>query len=473
MPRSSSVTAPADFVIQNAHILTVDTNFSIANSVAIRGDKIIAVGKEKTISAYIGRKTRLINAHGKTVMPGLYDSHVHSYKASISQLQGGAPLIHSIAEAQKWIRDQAQRKPSGSWIILERVYATRLLENRLPTKSELDEAAPNNPVLWNSGPVSIVNSKALEISKITRDTPNPSPGEIVKDAKTGEPTGVLRNAAQLLKGAISAREPTMQEQRESLKKLYHLYNQQGITSIGERRADFSAIDLFRDLEKSEELTVRINCTRMMEPVPKTLEEALKKLKELTYGTNQTQNSKLKTQNLISNYGPTGVGDDWVRIGPLKVLLDGGVLIGTAYMREPWGTNDIYQITDPNYRGVLNVPPEILNPLYLQAAKKGWQLTAHCTGEAAMDILLDCYEKIAQKIPIQNRRFLVTHGNFTSKENLLRCQQMRIAADMQPAWIYKDGASLLQTLGERRMKWFMPLRTWFDHGLIVGGGSDHM
>ncbi|MGI8965842.1 MAG: amidohydrolase, partial [Limisphaerales bacterium] len=173
------------------------------------------------------------------------------------------------------------------------------------------------------------------------------------------------------------------------------------------------------------------------------------------------------------YGPTGVGDDWVRIGPLKVLLDGGMLIGTAYMREPWGTNDIYQITDPNYRGVLNLKPDILNPFYLEATKNGWQVTAHCTGEAAMDILLDCYEKIAQKIQIKNRRFLVTHANFTSAENLLRCQQMGIAADMQPAWIFKDGASLLQTLGERRMKWFMPLQTWFNHGLIIGGGSDHM
>src|SRR5213076_3461765 len=97
------------------------------------------------------------------------------------------------------------------------------------------------------------------------------------------------------------------------------------------------------------------------------------------GTNAESTSKLKIQNSKLGYGPTGIGDDWVRIGPLKVFLDGGVLIGTAYMREPWGLSDTYQITDPNYRGLLNVKPEILNPLYLEAAKRGWQLTAHCTG----------------------------------------------------------------------------------------------
>src|SRR5205823_288411 len=160
---------------------------------------------------------------------------------------GNAPLVHSIAEAQQWVRGQAAKKSPGEWIVLERVYATRMNENRLPTRAELDSAAPKNPVLWNSGPVAVVNSKALELSGITRDTPNPSPGEIVKDPKTGEPTGVLRNAAQVLKNPKAGRVPTAQEQRDAVKHLHHLYNEQGITSIGERRTEFDAIDTFRDL----------------------------------------------------------------------------------------------------------------------------------------------------------------------------------------------------------------------------------
>lgn len=451
---------PADIVIRNARVITVDHRFSIAQAIAIKADKIVAVDDNRRISKYIGKQTKVVDAKGKTVMPGLYDSHVHSAKASVSTLGGGAPYIKSIAEAQQWIREQAAKKPAGSWIVLERVYATRMKEMRLPTKAELDEAAPNHPVLWNSGPVAVVNSKALELSNITRDTPNPTPGEIVKDPKTGEPTGILRNAATLLKNPTSTRQATPQEQRDSLKHLHHLYNEQGITSIGERRTETSAIDLFRDLEKTGELTVRVNCTRLMDPVGKTFDEAVKKLDELT-----------QTNNKV--YGPTGVGDDWVRIGPFKIFLDGGMLIGTAYMREPWGVTDIYQITDPTYRGQLFIKPELLHQLYAEAARRGWQLTAHCVGDAALDTLLDCYEDLNKSMDISKRRFLATHANFVDEKNLDRCAKLGVIADVQPAWLYKDADALHKVLGERRMEKFFPLKSWFKHHIIVGGGSDHM
>lgn len=472
----------ASLVINNARVITVNRLQSTAEALAVSEDKIIAVGSNHDVKKFIGPNTRVIDAKGKTVLPGLYDSHVHSYRASVSEMAGGAPLVHSISEAQQWIREQAARKPAGSWIVLERVYASRMAEGRLPTKAELDEAAPNHAVHWNSGPVSIANSKALELSGITRDTPNPTPGEVVKDPKTGEPTGLLRNAAQLLKGAASAYKPTAEEQRAAVKRLHSLYNQQGITSISERKAEPENIDLFRDLAKSGELTVRVNCARLMDPVPKTREEVLKKLDEITYGgggRREETHSKEASQSLLTSaatgpYGPTGAGDDWVRIGPLKVMLDGGMLIGTAYMREPWGVTDIYQITDPNYRGLLNVQPEVLNLAFLEAAKRGWQLTAHCTGEASPDVLLNCYENLQREIgDIRSRRLLITHANFQSEENLKKCRQLGVGADVQPAWLYKDGASLVKILGERRMKWFQPFKTWFDNDLIIGGGSDHM
>jgi len=332
-------TAPSDLVIHNANVLTVDSLFSRDQAVSIHGDKILAVGRDHEIRGFIGPNTRTLDAKGQTVMPGLYDSHVHSFRAAVSEFGGSVPSLTSLSSAFSYIRQKAASQPPGTWIVLERVYPTRMKEARLPTRAELDTAAPGNPVYWNCGPVSLANSKALEVSGITADTPNPLPGEIVKDPKTKRPTGLLRNAAHLLKVTAPTRQPTALEQREAVKHLHHLYNQQGITSIAERRTEFAAIDLFRDLAKTKELTLRVNCTRMMEPVPKTPEDAIRKLDELTSGADGN-----------GHYGPTGVGDDWVRIGPLKVLLDGGMLIGTAYMREPWGCGDTYQITDPEYRG---------------------------------------------------------------------------------------------------------------------------
>jgi predicted amidohydrolase YtcJ len=452
----------AEMIIREANIITVDPQFSLAQAIAIKGDTILAVGSHKEVSHFAGPQTRVMDAKGKTVLPGLYDSHMHSYRASVSEFGARMPVLNSLVEAFEYIRQQASKQPAGSWIVLERVYPTRMKEGRLPTKAELDAAAPNNPVYWNCGPVSMANGKALEVSSITGSTPDPLPGEIVKDPKTGRPTGLLRNAAQLLKVVAPSRQPTAVEQREAVKHLHHLYNQQGITSIGERRAEVAAIDLFRDLAKSGELSVRVNCTRLMEPVPRSAADAIKRLDEMAH-----------VPDGKGEYGPTGVGDDWVRIGPLKVFLDGGMLIGTAYMREPWGVSDTYQITDPNYRGILNVKPEILNALYAEAAKRGWQLTAHCTGEASVDVLLDCYETIQKETDIRERRFVISHANFQSPQNFARCRELGIVADIQPAWLYKDGASLLKTLGEPRMKWFQPLRSWLDNGLTIGGGSDHM
>jgi predicted amidohydrolase YtcJ len=452
---------PADLVITNAHVITVDPNFSVTEAVAVRDGRIIACGNDTATKVLIGPKTRVVDAHRRTVMPGLCDSHVHSYRASVSEFSGPAPRLGSLAAAFEYIRSRVASQPPESWIVLERVYPTRMREGRLPTKAELDAVAPLNPVYWNCGPVSFANSKALQVSGIDQRTANPPSGEVVKDA-SGMPTGLLRNAAQLLKVAVPARQPSGEELRVALKSLYAAYNAKGITSVAERRTEFAAIDLFRSLAKSGELTVRINCTRLMEPVPATLDAATRKLDELTTGVGGQ-----------GQYGPTGVGDDWVRMGPLKVFLDGGMLIGTAYMREPWGCSETYQITDPSYRGLLNVKPELLKALYLEATRRGWQLTAHCTGEASVDALLDCYASIHEQVDIRHRRFEICHANFQSAQNFARCAALGVVADVQPAWLYKDGASLLHTLGARRMQWFQPLKSWFDAGLVIGGGSDHM
>ncbi|MDW8310167.1 MAG: amidohydrolase [Verrucomicrobiales bacterium] len=452
----------AHFVITNAQVLTVDTQFRRAQAIAVRGERIAAVGSNRAVARWIGPGTRVLNAHGRTVMPGLIDSHTHAYRASVSELDGPQPVFDSIAQALAHIRSQTARTPPGTWIVLQRVYPTRLAEGRLPTKAELDTAAPAHPVLWNAGPVCMVNSKALELAGIKPTTPDPTPGEIVKDPRTGEPTGLLHDAAHLLPVRSGPRQPTAADHRAALKHLYHLYNQHGITSIGERRGDPEVIELCRDLAARGELTVRVNLTRIMQPVPRTLEEAIHRLDTFT----NAPSGQLP-------FGPTGVGDDWVRIGPFKLWLDGGMLIGTAFMREPWGVGDTYQITDPDYRGILNVPTNLLNDLMLAAAQRGWQLTAHCAGEAATDVLLDAYEHIHKHLDIRTRRFHITHGNFTSPENLARCRQLGVAVDLQPAWLYKDGASLLRTLGERRMKWFLPCRTWWQRGIKLAGGSDHM
>lgn len=457
--------APPDLILRDAKVITLDGHDRIAEAVAIRGDRLIAVGDNAKIAAMAGPDTTIQSMAGKAILPGLYDSHVHALGAATSEADHPIPEFDSLEAIMAYIRERANAQPRGSWIVVRYAFPTRLAESRFPTRAELDRAAPDHPVLHQGGPAGMVNSKALELSGVTRDTPDPPAGRIVKDPQTGEPTGMLRNAYSVLKGLPSnAYGGSAGEDTRRVLTLFRLYNQRGITSIGDRGTSDAALSLYRRLRDEGTLTVRINATRILSPPFGSRQEIAEKLRKLA--------DDGADDNAEPN-GPSGTGDHWVRIGPLKIFLDGGMLNGTAYMRTPWGVGPTYQITEPDYRGQLFVPPPTLHTVAIEVARRGWQMTAHCAGEASVDELLSSYEAADRAIGIRGRRWLITHANFTSAENLGRCADLGINADLQPAWIWKDTRTLLHVLGPERMAWFHPYRKWLDAGLTIGGGSDHM
>jgi predicted amidohydrolase YtcJ len=304
----------------------------------------------------------------------------------------------------------------------------------------------------------MVNSMALKVSGVTKDTPNPGSGVIVKDPKTGEPTGMLRSAESVLKGVRRSETALSAEmRRDAVRKLFRLYNEHGLTSIADRDADRSDLDLYLSLREKGELTLRINVARSFSPGG-TREEVARRLDELPGADGKG--------------GPTGKGDEWVRIGPIKMYLDGGMLNGTAYMRQPWPPGETYQIVEKDYRGLLFIKPEQMQMVAEEAARRRWQVTAHTAGEGAMDVLLDAYEIVNRQTPIRDLRFCITHANFPSQRNLEICKRLGVCADVQPAWLWKDGSTLLKVLGKERVRWFQPYRSWLEH-TTIGGGSDHM
>ncbi len=447
----------ADLIVHNAKVLTVDGKFSIAEAVACKGERILAVGDNKTILARKGPKTLVIDAGGRTVMPGLYDSHTHPTGAAVSELAETLPNFRSLQEVFAYIRKKAAELPRGEWIVMRYSFPTRLKEGRFPTREELDQAAPEHPVFYHAGPAGIVNSMALKVSKVTRDTPNPGVGIVVKDPKTGEPTGMLRSAYGVLKGVPPSSSAKPGERKAALKKLFALYNSHGITSISDRNAGRDALDQYLALHKAGELTVRVNVARGCSPSG-SREEIVRRLEALP--------------GKDGLGGPTGVGGVWIRIGPIKFFMDGGMLNGTAFMRLPWPKGDTYQIVEEDYRGLLFSPLEQVKILVEEAARRKWQVTAHTAGEGAMDVLLTAYDEVNRIVPIKDLRCCITHANFPSKENLEKCQRLGVCADIQPAWLYKDGATLARVLGPKRIRWFQPYKSWLDY-TVIGGGSDHM
>jgi predicted amidohydrolase YtcJ len=455
--RANEPKGPADLIVHHAKVVTVDAHFSIAQAVAVKDGRILAVGDNDAILKLKGSKTRLIDAGGRTVLPGLYDSHVHSVDAAVSELRHPLPVLKSLKDVFAYIRQQAAKLPEGEWIVIRFAFPTRLDEGRFPTRAELDEAAPKHPVLYNAGPAAIVNSLALKVSGVTKDTPNPKGGVIVKDAN-GEPTGMLRIAQNVLKGLPKEDAGVSRDEKlAAVKKLLAMYNGRGLTSIADRDADRGQLDTYLALRDKGELTVRVNVARDFNPHG-TREEIVRHFEELP--------------GKDGKGGPTGVGDEWVRIGPIKMYMDGGMLNGTAYMRQPWPKGETYQITEDGYRGLLFIPQEQLRVVVEEAVKHKWQVTAHTAGEGAMDELLDAYEFVNRTMPIKDMRFCITHANFPSQRNLERCKQLGVCADVQPVWLYKDGTTLLKVLGKERVRWFHPYKSWLEY-TTIGGGSDHM
>ncbi len=443
----------ADLIVLNARVITVDKKFSIHQALAVRDGGIVAVGTDGEVRAQAGPSTRVIDLGGKTVLPGLIDSHTHPLGACLTEFDHPVPDMQTVDDVLAYIRQRARTLGSGKWIVVRQVFITRLKEQRYPTRGELDRAAPENPVLFATGPDASVNSLALQLSGIGADFKPDGPGRVEKDPQTGEPTGILRNLTRYIPVVDPQRTPTRAEKSERLLALFRDYNAHGITAIIDRSASDEAIELYRQLRDDGKLTVRLGVSRH---VP-------------TDGPLDTIRAEI---DRVAQH-PLRQGDSMLRIIGIKTFLDGGMLTGSAYMLDPWGKSTTYAIDDPSYRGVLFIPPEKLVPMVRATVEAGMQFTAHSVGDGAVQALLSAYEEVGRSLPIARTRPCLTHANFMTTAQIAQAAHLGVVVDMQPAWLALDTRTLFPQFGAERLRRFQPLRALFDAGVIVGGGSDHM
>jgi predicted amidohydrolase YtcJ len=450
---------PADLVVLNGKIVTVDPRFSIVEAAAVRDGRFVSVGANADAKKLVGDRTRVIDALGKTVVPGLIETHVHAI--GVARGEAVQPFIQlgSIAEIQQWARQQAKTTPEGEWIQIPRIDLTRLREGRLPTRAELDAAAAERPVVFNwqygSRQIQVLNTVALRAAKITRDTPEPTGGKvkILKDAQ-GELTGVLENPGGLTSKFRQSKPVSDEAFLTALKQVHQSYNRIGITSVCERNTNVEGYRSYEKLKAAGELTVRATVT-------------------IGFGSHNTvEDAEKFIRALPFRFGD---GDDWVRVGPLKIAVDGGILYGTAYMREPYGpkANEFYGFTDPNHRGTVNFTVERIENMMRAAYRSGWQMCSHVTGDAGVDLVLDALERVNRDIPVKDRRYTLIHAYFPNPTAVRRAAELGVCVDTQPAWYYKDGDALAKALGEDRLKHFIGLADWQKGGLKVAINSDHM
>lgn len=440
---TSALAQPADLVLRGGNIVTVDKDWRLAQAVAIRDGRFIAVGDDAAMAGHIGPNTQIIDLARRTVVPGLIDSHLHQMLAALNgpavQLLGA----RSVADVQQAIGERVARTEAGKWVTASSGWHESILaEGRMPTRHELDPVSPNNPVfIPRGGHVVTVNTKALELAGITRDTPNPEGGIIVRD-DAGEATGMLlQNAANLVRRILPPPPPNM---AELLKIAMRDLNSYGIVGVVEPGIDERGIALYRAVHDAGEMTVRTDI----------LYRALRKA-DVEKGI-----AALKAQK----------NSDMLRFVGIKYPLDGGVEGG----RMTWPYRIVPgEQTNASYRGVLLLPPggedEYVEGLKL-IADAGLQAQTHAVGDETIDLIVRAYERVNREKPIRDMRWLIMHLFHPSDAALQKMAHIGIMATMQDHPVLL-GHNQRRWWGDEHAAYAIPIRKTIDAGVLVGGGTD--
>jgi len=437
----------ADLVLLNGKVVTVDPEFSVAEAVAVKDRRIVAVGSTAEIEGLVGAGTEVIDLEGRMVLPGLIDSHIHmvSTGLTMSMIDCRTPPMDSIADIVVAVRERAEKARAGEWIAGRGWDQAKLAEHRNPTRWDLDEAAPDNPVYLTRtcGHVVVVNSKALEVAGVTRDTPQPVGGTIVKD-EDREPTGLLLERPAFWLVLKHVPPPDLERKKEAIRLASRAFSEAGLTGVIEAGIAAEDMRAYQEVLREGGLTVRVNMMLKGVEGDEPVEESLRRIREFPL--------------------TTGFGDDMVRFLGLKLLIDGGIGCRTALLREPYEG-------EPDNRGILTMPEEKLQRLVDEANLQGMMVGVHCAGGGAMDIVLRAFEETDRKRPIKGRRFTLIHAYQPSEENFETCRRLGVVVASQPSFLYYLGDSYYENVGPERSKWLKPHRAWIDHGIVVAAGTD--
>jgi len=432
----------ADLVLLGGKIITVDRAFTISQAVAVENGMIVAVGSDEEMKSWIGPDTEVLKLEGKTVTPGFNDSHMHPiiYGMDLLKVNCGTPPNSSIADILEKVRGAAEKTPPGDWINCSEYKHLMLKDKRTITRWDLDQVAPNHPILLPTIHALSLNSYTLKLAGITKETPDPEGGQIERDPRSGEPTGLLfEKAVKLVLPLVPP--PTREDYSKALGLVSQELLKEGITSVGEAGGveEFENRILFRAYQDARKRGLwRVRAYIMMTIHSR---EDLKEVKDFGFYT--------------------GFGDEWLRIGPIKTFMDGSFTMRKAAIYEPPVDNSL---------GILTWQKEELVEAVKELHQMGWQICAHAQGDRGIDVLLDAYEAALKASPRPDHRHRVEHSGVTTPAVQERYKKMGIVVASQPNLLHFFGSNF-RFYGPERMRWMYPYKTLLDQGIVVSGGSD--
>jgi predicted amidohydrolase YtcJ len=433
----------ADLIITNAKVYTVDKSQPRAEAVAVLGERIVAVGSASAVDAWRGAATRVIDAGGKLVLPGFNDAHVHFIDSGLGLASVQLKDAASPQEFAQRIAQYAEKQPKGEWILGGTWDEQRWTPPQLPTKELIDPLTPDNPVAVSryDGHMYLANSLALRLAHITASTPDPPGGEIVRD-RHGNPTGILKDAAQQLIDAVIP--PLTHKQRlEGARRALAYARSLGVTSVqemGNPGEDLSRnLEVYKELEEQGLLTARVYVAPMIDD--------------------------------WENYAKAGLrhafGSNLLRTGAIKAYADGSLGSSTAYFFEPYSDN-------PHTRGLLTDEMQPLSKMrgrMIGADKAGLQLCVHAIGDEAISLTLDLFQDVVKENGEKDRRLRIEHAQHVAPKDFDRFAKLGVIASVQPYHAIDDGRWAEKRIGPERIKTSYAYRSFLDHGVKLALGTD--
>ena len=457
----------------NGKVITVDADDTVAEAVAVKMGKIVKVGTSEEVEALAGEGTTVIDLKGRAVLPGLTDAHVHMIQGGTRSLDPRKldcrdfyhPEIKSIEDVVERMREHAEKTPRGEWVIAigSPMADLRFKEGRFPTRWDLDRATTDHPAFIGFGAhITVVNSKAIEVANLTKETPDPIAGIIVKD-EAGELTGLLREKAQNLvtnlpspggkevneeairRGVTipSVSSYTFEDMKEGVRTSVQKCLERGVTTVHDIVTSAEEIRAYQEVLEDGDLKMRIHLLV------------------------RAYESRIKAESILNLGLKTCFGNDWLKIGGIKMSIDGGMTGCNAafyepYVHEPWNT------------GVVRIPQETLNDLVAKFHEAGHRLCVHAIGDRAMDMILEAYEKAITASPRADHRHRIEHGpaNYLcTPERLKKMKDYDILPLPNINFLYYFGDPLYATLGPERMESAFPFKMLMEEGFRISSGTD--
>lgn len=426
-----------DYVVINARVITVDDEQPTAQAFAVKQDRFVAVGSSEDIRNLATSRTEIIDAEGLTITPGFIDAHTHASSAGVNELVQVNVDLRSVTEIQAALRERVNNTADGQWIRAFKYDDTKLAEGRPLNRFDIDEVAPNNPVVvgHRGGHTAVYNSMALALAGVTSETPDPDDGKFYRDAN-GVLTGLVAERARRVFSNLIPGGSTREQRRDGVKLISELMTKAGLTSVHQTGGGRNDMIAFQDARDDGDMRFRM----------------------YLFPRGQLFN------DLVNSGIRTGFGDEVFRIGAVKFSADGSASERTMRMSTPY-------VGRPDDFGILTMSQEEIHEAVENAHRNGYQIGIHANGDVTIDMVLNAYERVQSLWPRPDARHRIEHCSLVNPSLLQRIKDGRVIPAPFYTYIHYHGNKWVE-YGEEKMRWMFAHKSFLDYGIPVAPASDY-